>query len=289
MAGSAAVMLLLATEGTRLSIDVSRGADLLDLSFLEGAFTPLFSRQVPRDRSVGHDPVEDWMDSYRGGMQTLFPSAGARRSGEVVIDFHGQASVESWNVLGASRSAAELLFRSSLGPTLHRRIEVRRDQVQIDDLIANPTDRPHLVDLVYHLVFGGSLAYEDTEVFAHGHVADSPANAAFTHHADLGDIATFIRLLPDFGTLTTGATTSRVRLVPSDGPFSLELEWTSAHLPFAWIWRSRAFDGPLFGHRLLGIEPATRPADDEFRGGSLAVEPGACVSTQIVIHSLYNA
>jgi hypothetical protein len=235
-----------------------------------------------------------WLEAWGGGWDVLVPNAGApaavegRRHG-----FHGDASLEDWDVRGAGATEVHGTWLERSGLAVERRISVLGPTLRIESTLSNQSNRPLPFLWVEHLVLE-SCTFGRAAITARGDlVALSDLGPSATDwqsrlawpNADLGGTGSVenwseLPLTPGsrFGVLVD--VSSPVRL---NGPrLSAEVRWSTATLPFMWIWVEHLSGTWLPEDRMIscvGLEPANT-ATGEGLAVSRARGDGAVLSPE---------
>ena len=305
-------MLTLHNEEVRIEIDPGRGADILSIKHLGTGVELLFStpwrKRADAIRTgdtelTSLDPTAIWLEGYRGGWQTLLPNAGAaRKFGEVVVGFHGEASVINWEVEEVGINHARLSARLFSVPiAVERNISLRGSRIEFIDTLRNFGIAPQEFDYVSHAAFGGQFLEGECKIDtgASRFVLDPEHNgslgeAGSVHEWPLlrGVNATVLDLsaIPDSSTPQAllgwleNFSDYWISIVNSTLALSILLEWDGKYLPFAWLWEelNGSAEFPWFGQaRVIGTEPASTQTSGPMRRSVINLLPGESISIPI--------
>ena len=268
-------------------VDPGRGADVLSLLDHRTGIDVLF-RTPWRDRAEAiragrpvstFDPVANWLEQYRGGWQTLCPSAGQPRTVHgAPVAFHGEASVVPWTVDRSSAEDAELHTELFLVPVrIDRTIRLRDRCFSIADRLTNLSDMQLEFDYSSHPALGGPFLDGDCvlETGARRFTSDPESfNTCFTpntqnawpmvegKHGEPVDL----RLVPPQGSAREvfgwleDFESHWASVTNHDLGLTVRVEWDGRHLPYAWLWQElNATAGfPWYGRaRAMAVEPAS--------------------------------
>lgn len=277
--------------GTTVIVDPLRGADILSIRHdgHELLFRTPWHDQAQAVASGAPRPtlgaVGEWLAGYRGGWQTLVPTAGDPAEYDIPAAYHGEASAVPWQVVSVDAASVRLRVALFTAPLIvERRVSVDDEGVSVADRISNAADVPVAFDYGHHPAFGSALLDGGLEVDAPG--------AAFTPDA-AGEGP---RRWPD-AVAKDGSPISLATIAPRerrgvygwlDVPgaavtmrgeatgLEVVLEWDRATMPWLWVWQELGWDEgfPWFGRaRVAAFEPMSRPTRIADRGGSLRL-PG---------------
>jgi hypothetical protein len=301
------IPITLSSDRISVDIDPGRGADILQITHTATgvgilASTPWRTRADSiRDGAMAPssvDPTARWLEQYRGGWQTLCPSAGPpRRVGEVEVGFHGEASVAAWTVEAAAPDRARLsLELFSVPVRIDREIRVHEDSVTQSDVLTNLGGEPIVIDYVSHPAFGGAFldGVRRVETGAGSFTTDpdeaaaSPEEAASASSAALEDLR---RMPPPgeparaFGWLSDFET-GWYSLRNDDLGLEVRVEWDARTLPHAWFWQelNASAGHPWFRRaRIMAIEPSSTTTSGPGRAASLTLRPSAATPIAITL------
>jgi hypothetical protein len=158
-------------ESPSLTADVllDQGGDILNLIHEPTGIDLLWKVPYPvREPGVGPTPAGDsyqqWIHSYRGGWQTIFPNYGPAVSWRgTLLDFHGEAARRPWILASeASDGCAEVeltTLLASLPFSLRRRIALsaERPVLHVTETVTNLSDTALDCMWTHHPVFGAPL------------------------------------------------------------------------------------------------------------------------------------
>jgi hypothetical protein len=288
----------LASDTVTIVVDPGRGADVLTITHIASDTQILFAtpwRERADELRSGvrqpgsSDSVMSWMEHYRGGWQTLFPSAGEPRViAGASVGFHGEVSITKWNVDERSDSSATLSVELFTVPVrIERRVSVEGSTVIITDQLDNLSSTTIEADYVSHPAFGGDLLngtcrldtgarrFSADPSFEHGTVTAWPWLDQQDGRRDLRELPPVGETSSAFGWL--GDFESGWASVTNlDRGVRARLDWDSAQLPYAWVWQefNSAPTFPWFGRaRVLAIEPASTQTGGEDRASVFRLEP----------------
>jgi hypothetical protein len=277
-------------------VDPAHGAEMLELVHLPTGRRllgrPPFATRPPLAGELAEDT---WTASYRGGWQLAAPNAGSpSRIGDVEHGFHGRASNDPWEVVGADVSSATFAWRGH-GLALTRTVELSGARV----LVRVDVEAIEVAPLVVleHIALGIELLEPEVEI-------DLPAGLAYElsevdgppvpppdaprwpdvllldgsrERADRWQLADARSRLLAVAELPEG----RARVRNAVTGLAVTLEWETDWLRHLWIWHEvREYGGPWRGvTELLAIEPTSVPhplglAAAIEHGQALELEPG---------------
>lgn len=299
-------MVALINQHVHVELDLDRGAELVHIG-PDHATNVLayydWQTPLPVSRSMPFgDDRQDWLSSYRGGWQELFPNAGlACRVGNVPLPFHGEVSVARWEVIDQTATSVTVSCPSRLPLIVERRVELSDDAptMRITGSVHNESD------LDVSFLWGHHPAYESPP----GTVIDLPEGVTF----DVGDgldphEAHVVPGATGAWPLAEGAAGEQVDLsVVPEGPVArvihlrggpswyairppsgpgLALSWDVETYPVVWLWQQIGGTRfPTYGRsRITALEPnRTAPGDGLAaaieRGEALVVGPRATSTT----------
>lgn len=274
--------MLLQNNALSAVIDPNRGGEVVSLrhhpSDLDVLFSTPWRRRADlmaetRAPSAFAGDQAEWLEHYRGGWQTLAPSAGPRSliSG-AGVGFHGELSRVPFGVLDTTDTHVTMETELVSVP-LHvtRTVSLDGETIVMDDLLTNLSGQPVLFDYVSHPAFSRELLDGDCviELGASSFRFDGDNTRQDWPHAttpegdalDLGVVplegsrrATF-GWASDFvtGTATLRNTTRGVQA---------RVEWDEKILDALWLWQElEATEGyPWFRRaRVVALEPSSTP------------------------------
>jgi hypothetical protein len=295
-----------------VEMDPGRGADILSIKHLETGIDLLFSTPW-RERADAIrsgkfqestlDPMAKWLEGYRGGWQTLIPNAGAaRKFGEVLVGFHGEASIINWEVMEVGLDRARLRTKLFSVPiTVDREISLDGSKIEFVDTLTNIGVTELEIDYVSHAAFGGQFLVGDCQIDtgATQFVLDPEHDGSLAVPASIHEWPWLrgkegkeidLRSIPDskhpqalLGWLENFSD-HWISIVNSTLSLSVFLEWDGKYLPYAWLWEelngSREF--PWFGAaRVIGTEPASTQTSGPNRKSVLQFVSGESISIPI--------
>ena len=270
-------------------IDATYGADILSIKTTDKGHevllqTPWADRAEAvikgEQRSIYLEPQAHWMEGYRGGWQMICPVAGpARVIHGAPVGFHGEAAVSTWEVNNLDASSASMqLDLFSLPIRIERKVSVNGNEIEISDVITNLSNVELEFDYSSHPAFGGALLEGEVTIETSArkfHLDDevvSPHGSSGSTHdwplikGENGKVLDLSRLpspptqLGVFGWLSDFGNKKWYRVKNIDKNISLELEWESEFLDFAWFWLefNSNLGSPWFGNvRTFAIEPSS--------------------------------
>lgn len=293
------IPLTLSNELIRVDVDPGRGADILQITDAATgvgvlASTPWRARADSiRDGAMAPtavDATSRWLEQYRGGWQTLCPSAGPpRKIGGVETGFHGEASVSAWSVESAGAEHARLsLDLFSVPVRIERDIRVRGSTFVQSDVLTNDGDEPVVIDYVSHPAFGGAFLDGECHVdTGAGSFTTDPderrSSAEAARRPASTDVRELRRIPPPgerartFGWLS-GFEAGWYAITNDDLGLAVRVEWDAQTLPHAWFWQelNGSAGHPWFGRaRIMAIEPSSTTTSGPGRAASLTLAPHA--------------
>lgn len=299
--------LTLANEQLHVDIDPGRGADILQITDAATgvgilASTPWRSRADSiRDGAMAPTAVDStsrWLEQYRGGWQTLCPSAGPPRTVDgVQTGFHGEASVSAWNVEAADGDRARLsLDLFSLPVRIEREVRVEGSSFVQSDVLTNLGDRPIVIDYVSHPAFGGAFldgnCRVDTDATSFTADPDEHRSSAGSSREPMRTDGRELRRVPPpgesartFGWLS-GFDAGWYTITNDDLGLAVRVEWDARVLPHAWFWQelNGSAGHPWFGRaRIMAIEPSSTTTSGPERAASLTLEPSVPLPIAITL------
>jgi hypothetical protein len=305
------MLIRLTTADLIVELDPGRGADVLALVDVRTGVDVLF-RTPWRERAdaIRHgqapstvDPTATWMEQYRGGWQTLCPSAGEPRTIHgAPVSFHGEASVVPWTVDEVTATSARLhvdLF--SLPIRIDRTLTVEASALHQVDVLTNLSDVPLGFDYSNHPAFGGAFLegecrietgatrFTSSEGRENAIVAGSVNEWPWAAGSDGKPVD--LRVLPSAGHpreilgWLSDFTEHWASIANTRLDVAVRLEWDGAHVPYAWFWQelNAGAEAPWFRRaRAAAIEPASMTTD-RARGSALALAGGASVTLPLTV------
>lgn len=296
-----------------VAVDPGRGADVLSLVDRRTGTDVLF-RTPWRERadavrdgqrpSTSH-PVAGWLESYRGGWQTLCPSAGDPRSVHgAPVAFHGEASVVPWAVDDATATTARLSVELFSVPVrIDRTLALRGPELRLTDVLSNVGGTPLEIDYSQHPALGGAFLdgacrietgaqrftsdpESGTTVLEPGSEHAWPeATTVSGERLDLREVPPPGSSREVFGWLDrfAGHWASVTNL---DLGLAVRIAWDGEHLPYAWLWQElNATDAfPWYRRaRALAIEPSSTQTSGPARRSALRLGPRAAVDLSVSV------
>ena len=294
----------LSTDDISVTIDPGRGADILSLIDRHSGLDVLFHTPWREHadairagaRPTSFDAKAGWLEQYRGGWQTLFPTGGEARSLHgAPLGVLGEASVAAWVVDSETNNTASLhLSLFSVPIRIDRVVTLDGSTVRVVDTLKNASSADLEIDYSQHPAFGGA--------FLDGPCRIETGARRFTSDADTtsianpgSDYAWPFALSPDGETVdlrqisAPGASrelfgwlhdfTEPWASITNDAlGLTARIEWDDAHLPYAWVWQelnaSKTF--PWFERaRAVAIEPASMQTSGPDRRSLLRLAPWA--------------
>lgn len=302
----------LVTSELSVAIDPRRGADILSLIDRRTGIDVLF-RTPWRDRAdairdgqppSSFDAWAGWLEQYRGGWQTLSPSAGdPRQVHGAPIAFHGEASVVPWSVDEATGRAARLhveLF--SVPVRIDRAVTLIGPTISLVDTLTNLSTTALEFDYSHHPAFGGAFLDGTCRIESGAQRFTSDPQTTSIHHpgsehvwpyavATSGDRID-LREVPQVGTSRElfgwlhDFTTHWASITNVDLGLTVRIEWDGKQLPYAWLWQElNATDQfPWYKRaRAIAIEPASMQTSGPGRASVLRLASRASVQIPISV------
>ena len=269
------MLIRLTSSDLIVEVDPVRGADVLSLVDRRTGVDVLF-RTPWRERADAIrngqapstvDPTAVWMEQYRGGWQTLCPTAGPPRTLHgAPLDFHGEASVVPWAVDESSPTTTRLhvdLF--SLPIRIDRTLTLEGSVLHQVDVLTNLSAVPLGFDYSNHPAFGGAFLDGECRI---GAGATRFTSSAGRENALVGGAVNEwpwaagsdgepvdLRVLPAPGRprevlgWLSDFTEHWVALANPGLDVAVRLEWDGEHVPYAWFWQELEAtpDAPWFG------------------------------------------
>lgn len=277
-----------------------------------------FDGRSPLAAEVGGsygDGTLDWLSSYRGGWQVLFPNVGApSEAAGVPLPFHGEVSVAPWQLVAADEHSLLLRAEARLPFTLERtlRLDDQRPVLRVEE-VARHSGEPVVGQLPF--LWGHHPAF----ACAPGDLIDLPPGSLHTAADVVGGYAD---LLPGESSTWPNARTadgSTIDLAkvpegpvrrlcylprPRAGwaalrrPASAEgtaMTWDTQAFPDLWLWQEIGTPGmPWYGRaRITAIEPQSAWPGDGLaahvaRGTARTLRPGGCARSWLTL-TLFDA
>lgn len=293
-------MIELHTQHMHVTVDLDRGAELTHVGPDEHRNVLAFydwESPLPAARSTSYgDDRQDWLSSYRGGWQELFPNAGLGCQVDgVPLPFHGEVSLARWDLVHQTVDQATVRCASRLPLVVERRMTLRGDRptMQIQEAVTNVSGAPvsflwghhpafesppgSLLDLpdgiTYEVGAVGGADRTQLEPGSRGDWPDVPVRSG--PPADLSvvpsgpvDRVCYLREVADWYAFR-----------PPDGP-GIALAWDLETFPTLWLWQNIGGTGyPMYGRaRITALEPNSASPGDGLaraieRGDALSVAP----------------
>lgn len=309
-------MIVLESRSLKVIVDESRGGEIVFLGPPDGPnalFHDSWPTPLPAERSTtyGSDTL-DWLSSYRGGWQVMFPSAGSASTVEgVPHPLHGDVSRSTLEVLEARPRTATLRASTRLPVQLVRRftLDDERPVLRVEETARNTADRPLAHAWGHHPAFAASPRM----------VIDLPPG---TVHVDVGLAEPEADLAPgtsglwseirdaaggavDLSRVPAGPV-ERVCYLP-DRPAGwgalrdletgrgVAVAWDVVAFPHLWLWEQiGGWRFPFFGRaRIVALEPVSCWPGDGLaaaveRGQASLLQPFATASAWITV-ALFEA
>ena len=276
--------IVLQNAAMSVRIDPEHGAEITHLEDAIGRnmlFLADWCSPLPLSHGSYGDGVLDWLASYRGGWQELFPNAGAACAVlGTPLPFHGEASRAMWQVEACEPESCTVSTGTRLPLVLRRRMRIdpARPVLHISEEVANESNLTVPFVWGHHPAFGPPLA-------APGARIDIPDAKVFVDQTLTGP---YVDLEPGsvhrWGSVT-GRDGARLDLdvVPagpaqrlcyltelSEGWFAIRNEaagiglavrWDLQTFPHLWFWQEIAAGQgmPWYGRgQITAIEPASQ-------------------------------
>ena len=293
-------MIDLRTSCLRVSLDLDRGAELTHLGpGADDNVLAYYDWEAPlptgRSTTYGNDH-QDWLSSYRGGWQELFPNAGfGCQVDGVPLPFHGEVSLARWEIVDRSPAAITVRCPSRLPLVLERRIDLAADQptMRIEETVTNVSDEPVAFRWGHHPAYesppGTAIDLPDGLSVEVGQAADDapdlpPAGfrGTWPDAVAVSGAPVDLSVVPDGPVaqicyLRGGANWYAVR--PPTAP-GVALAWDAETFPTLWFWQQIGGRGfPTYGRaRITAIEPQSSSPGDGLaaaidRGEALTLAP----------------
>ncbi|MDV6286585.1 hypothetical protein [Rhodococcus jostii] len=269
--------MILQNEHLRVTLEPEYGAQITSITapgFDDNALAHYdwATPQRARDGQRYGNSTDDWLSSYRGGWQELFPNSGAESTIDgVITPFHGEASVAPWETRDSRDDACVLRVgtRSPLVVVRSMRLLTTIPVLVIEETVTNESDHPREFIWGHHPTVpalpGGRIDLPPCTVAVE---AANPGDAGPTGGnwpripgrdggaVDLSTVpdATVHRLTYQHD-LTEGWVAFRP---PADGTRpGVALAWDLDTWPALWMWLLRGTDEfPWYGRAdMLGLEP----------------------------------
>ncbi len=287
-------MITLRNNELRVVVDPGRGCDILSIVEVRTDSDILFTTPWRShadairagQRPVSVEPIAGWLEAYRGGWQTLCPTAGdPHRINDAPVGYHGEVSVATWTVDTQAPDVLRLhvdLF--SVPVRVERVIRLVGASIEVVDRVSNLSDVTVAIDFAYHPAFGGALIDGSVTIESGARSFTSDAGTTTRWPAGEDKSGTVI----DLSTVDEAANHGVygwlddfddrwVRISNTTSGLAVLLEWGGDHLCYAWIWEELGFTEtfPWYGRaRVIAVEPATMPTTRSGSGsGSIELGP----------------
>ncbi len=302
-----AELLTLRTPEVETALDPGQGADVLTLVDRASGVDVLF-RSPWRERADAlrngrpgafSDPVAGWLERYRGGWQTLCPSAGQpRRVHGAPVGFHGELASVAWVVDSATTGTARLhteLFGVPL--RVERLVELHGHVLTVTDVLVNLSDTDLEFDYSQHPALAGALLEGTCRIAtsASRFVADPDTPGAvdpqqpyrWPHALSAGAPLDLSRVPapPErrvlFGWLEGFDEAAWATVTNEELGLTVRLEWDGRLMPYAWFWQELNASEGFPWHRrarVLAIEPASMQTSGPGRRSVMRLGPHGRVS-----------
>lgn len=305
-------MITLANDHLQVVVEPEFGAQILSITAAgtTNNALALYDWRSPtraRDGQRYGDSAMDWLSSYRGGWQELFPNSGAASTSRgVATPFHGEASITRWETVAATATSTLLRVGARTPMTLTRRMTLAPDApcLLIEESVHNDGVEP--LDFVW--------AHHPVVPVVAGARIDLPACSVAVDPTDSGGLAVVPGQWP-----VVAAQSGQVDLsLLDDEPkhrltyqHSLAEGWVAYRPPATaatpgiamawdlqtwsalWLWTmTHGPEFPWFGRaNMMGIEPNRAwPADGldgaRARGQQLQLAPGAVHESWLTLRLL---
>lgn len=285
---------VLENRGLRVTVSVTRGGELLELRDKATDVDALWHAEagiVAADTGTPSvsDPRGNFLDSFAGGWQEVFPSGGdATTYGGAMLGQHGEVALLpwSWRIDDDSSDRVAVTFTVAcrrMPLRLERRLAIDGDRpvLQWSGRVINDSPMPIAYMWGHHLALGAPLVGPGSRLeLPHGARCTVPGPplsgvegyrlaAAETRWPSViasGGAATLEQLPPADGTTThlflDELPVARGAVRNDELGLTGELRWDLEAYPHVWCWG--VFAGhrsyPLWGrHYLMTIEPFTSP------------------------------
>ncbi len=285
-------------------IDPQRGGEVVSLRYRPTDLDVLFSTPWRRRAdlmaetgagSAFADDQAEWLERYRGGWQTLAPTAGPRSQiGTASVGFHGELSRVPFVVLESSDAHVRMETELVSVPLLvTRTISLAGGRIVMDDLLTNLSGDEVLFDYVSHPAFSRDLLEGDCviELGATSFRWDGDATRHDWPHVttDEGD-ALDLTVVPPVGSrraafgwasdFVTGSATLR----NTTRGVQARVEWDEKILNSLWLWQE--LEGtvgfPWFRRaRVVALEPSSTPTTRVGGAPALTLAGGAQLRVRV--------
>lgn len=293
-------MIELHTQHMHVTVDLDRGAQLTHLGPDEHSNVLAFydwESPLPdtRSKSYGNDR-QDWLSSYRGGWQELFPNAGLGCQVDgVPLPFHGEVSMARWDLVHQEMDKITVRCASRLPLIIERRMTLQgeRPTMQIQETVTNVSVEPVSFLWGHHPAFdsppGSLIDLPDGITYEVGMVAGAgQAQLVPGARGNWPDVAVRAGPPTDLSVVPSGAV-DRVCYLrggadwyafrPPDGP-GIALAWDLETFRTLWLWQNIGGTGyPTYGRaRITAIEPNSASPGEGLaraieRGDALTIAP----------------
>jgi len=302
------------TPTIEVSVLPSKGADIYSFIDRRTGIDVLFKSpwgwRDPATVPMNSDSQANWLARYAGGWQILIPNAGPERIQDgVMLGYHGEAAIRSWQVLEAGPIHVRLAVALRSAPLrIERNIAVRGDGLQVRDVVQNISDRPVQVNWVHHPAFGAPFIDGRCRIHTPAKTfltdADHPGTGVIpdvltaypqlrteTDVQDLGVVPGETANRAVFGVLADFPRNAWFAIISPSHGFGVRLDWETDTFPYAWFWQechaTQTF--PWFGQAyVVAIEPAnvlpgSGTAGFPPRGAGPVLRGGQEISAQLTL------
>ncbi len=260
-----------------LSLDLDRGAELRHLG-PDARHNVLASYDweapLPAQRSLSFgDDRRDWLSSYRGGWQELFPNAGLGCEVDgVPLPFHGEVSLARWEVVDHGERTITVQCPARLPLVVERRITLLADRptMQIQETVRNVSGRRVRFLWGHHPAYdsppGTIIDLPEGSTFEIGETSDDGQDGPRVGSRGVWPHApTSVGGQMDLSVVPAGPVT-RVcylrdgapwyALRPPSGP-GIAVAWDARTFPALWLWQDIGGSRyPTYGRaRITALEP----------------------------------
>lgn len=282
-------------------IDTTQGADITSLIHLASDKEVLWRAESTKPSSS--DGAAGFYESYRGGVQDLFPNAGPETLVEgTPLPFHGEARRTTWSVIShPDNLTLELEARLPRYPFKlykHIRLDPNTPTLKVTTEVTNASAVGLPVHWGFHPAFGEAVTQSPAEVIGafewltphigpfgssrtHTKLSDLPAGRSGVTHLLLNTPESATADL-DYATASEGWFIVRSETTG----LGVVVTWPVELFGSVWIWQEcqdRA-GFPWFGrHHIVGVEPHTSAPAQELSkdvqdGLAVLVGPGETLS-----------
>lgn len=247
-----------------------RGADIWSLRSKGSGLEVLLQRPLRGRGHLGGSTQEQFLDTYRGGWQSILPNGGTECTWQgTTMPFHGEASQLEWQFEQQSEGSCTLVVDLRRVPlTLTRRITVQGRTCRVDEVVTNRSSVAS-VDFMWsqHPAFGGPLAAPGTRILTNASSYLEHDDQALTKGRELQvpQLPGALGCLPatassSLGYLVGFPATPMVAVINERHSIGALMRWKLETYPHAWYWQElNATEGyPWFAEiRTVAVEPAT--------------------------------